>query len=118
MWFLGRSLEDQLGNHVGAHESFMVPTSERRFDLGYDLASDLNDDASLHDLAVIHHLLAKKVAKKNGKPATESSEGSSPSNWLKQGACLASNCGMEGHVCGTGHCVNTLSEQHSQLAKL
>ena len=25
---------------------------------------------------------------------------------------------MEGHVCGTGHCLNTLSEQHSQLAKL
>ena len=25
---------------------------------------------------------------------------------------------MEGHVCGTGHCVNTLSEQYSQLAKL
>ena len=25
---------------------------------------------------------------------------------------------MEGHVCGTGHCLNTLSEHHSQLAKL
>ena len=25
---------------------------------------------------------------------------------------------MEGHVCGTGHCLNTLSERHSQLAKL
>ena len=49
---------------------------------------------SLYDLAVIHHLLAMKVAKKNGRPAMESSEGSSPSNWLKQGACLASSCGM------------------------
>ena len=52
------------------------------------------------------------------KPATELSEGGSPSNWLKQGACLASSCGMEGHVCGTGHCLNTPSEQLSQLAKL
>ena len=73
---------------------------------------------SLHDLAVIHHLLAMKLAKKNGRPAMESSEGSSPSNWLKQGACLASSCGMEGYVCGTGHFPNTLSEHYCQLAKL
>ena len=88
------------------------------WDLTADVALDLDDVAGLHDLAVIHHLLAMKVAKKNGKPATESSEGGSPSNWLKQGARLASSCGMEGHVCGTGHCLNTLSERHSQLAKL
>ena len=25
---------------------------------------------------------------------------------------------MEGHVCGTGHCLNTMSEKHRQLAKL
>ena len=25
---------------------------------------------------------------------------------------------MEGHVCGNGHCLKTLSEQHCQLAKL
>ena len=35
-----------------------------------------------------------------------------------QGTCLASSCGIEGHVCGTGNCLNTLSEQHRQLAKL
>ena len=52
---------------------------------------DLDDDASLHDLGIIHHRLAVKVAKKNGKPATELSEGGSPSNWLKQGGCLASS---------------------------
>ena len=82
-----------------------------------DVALDLHDDASLHDLAVIHHLLALKVAKKNGRSATESAEGSSPSNWLKQDTCIATSCGMEGHVCGTGHCLNTLSEQHRQLAE-
>ena len=94
------------------------PNAGLILDMTADVALDLDDDASLHDLAVIHHLLAMKVAKTNGKPAMESSEGGSPSNWLKQGACLASSCGMEGHVCGRGHCLNTLSEQHSQLAKL
>ena len=37
---------------------------------------------------------------------------------MKGGTCLASSCGMEGHVCGNGHCLNTLSEQHCQLSKL
>ena len=45
------------------------------WDMTADVASDLDDEASLHDLAVIHHLLALKVAKKNGRPATESSKG-------------------------------------------
>ena len=34
---------------------------------------------------------------------------------MKKGTCLASSCGMEGHVYGTGHCLNKLSEQHCQL---
>ena len=83
------------------------------WDMTADIALDLDYKTSLHDLVVIHHQLAMKVAKKNGKPATESSEGGSPSIWLKQGACLASSCGMEGHVCGTGHCLNTLKEQNN-----
>ena len=66
------------------------------WDMTADVALDFDDDASLHDLAVIHHLLAMKVARKNGKPAKETSEGNFPSNWLKQGACLASSFGMEG----------------------
>ena len=41
-----------------------------------------------------------------------------PRDLLKQVACLASSYGMEGHKCDTGHCLNTLSEQHRQLAKL
>ena len=72
------------------------------------VALDLDDDASLHDLAMIRHMLALKVTKRN----------SSSSYWLRQGSCLASSCGMHGHVCGTGHCLNTLSEQHRQLAQL
>ena len=67
------------------------PNAGLIWDMTADVALDLDDDASLHDLAVIHHLLALKVAKKNGRPATESAEGSSPSNWLKQDACLATS---------------------------
>ena len=98
----------------------MVSKPECRFDLGYDgnVALDLDYDASLHDLAMIHHLLDLKVTKQNGRPTTELSEGITSSDWLKQGACLASSCGMEGDVCATGHCLNTLSEQHRQLAQL
>ena len=58
-----------------------------------DNVLDLDDDASLHDLARIHHLLALKVTKQNGRLSTEPSEGSSSSNWLRQGTCLASSCG-------------------------
>ena len=67
---------------------------------------------------MIHHLLALKLTKQNGRPTTESSEGISSSDCLKQGACLASSCGMEGDVCATGHCLKTLSEQDRQLAQL
>ena len=94
------------------------PNAGLIWDMTADVALDLDDDASLHDSAVIHLLLAMKVAKKNGKPATESFEGGSPSICLKQGACLASSCGMEGHACGTGHYLNMLSEQPGQPAKL
>ena len=81
-------------------------------DMTADVALDLDDDAILLDLAVMHHLLALKVVKQNGRPTTESSEGSSSSDWLKQGTCL------EGHLCGTGHCLNTLSLQHRHLVEL
>ena len=96
---MGKSLENQLSNHVGAHEASWCPHPNAGliWDMMADVALDFGDDASLHDLAVIHHLLALKVAKKNGRPATNLSEGSSSGNWLKQGACVASSCGMEGH---------------------
>ena len=77
-----------------------------------DITLDLDDDASLHDLAMIHHLLAMRLTKRNSNPSTELSEESPSSNWLEQGTCLAQHSGME------GHCLITLSEQHRQLARL
>ena len=83
-----------------------------------DVALDLNDDASLHDLAMIHHLLALRVTKQKSNPSTEPSKGNPSSDWLRQGTCLAYSSGMDGHVYGSGHCLNTLTEQHRQLAQL
>ena len=83
-----------------------------------DIMLDRDDDASLHDLAMIHHLLAMKLTKRKSNPSTELSEENPSSNWLKQGTCLAQHSGMEGHVCNLGHCLITLSEQHRQLARL
>ena len=36
-----------------------------------DITLDLDDDASLHDLAMIHHLLAMRVTKWKNNPTTE-----------------------------------------------
>ena len=83
-----------------------------------DVALDLDDHASVHDLAMVHHLLAVRIAKQKSNPSTELSEGNPSSYWLRQGICLAYSSGMDGHVCGSGHCLNTLSEEHRQLAQL
>ena len=56
------------------------PNASLIWDMTTDIVLDLDDDASLHDLAMIHHLLALKVTKQNGRPSTEPSEGSSSSN--------------------------------------
>ena len=37
---------------------------------------------------------------------------------MKTGTCLAVSCGLVGHVCGVGHCLEFLAEQHCQLPKL
>ena len=68
---------------------------------------DLDDDASLHDLAMIHHLLAIRVTKQINNPPTEPSEGSASSDWLRQGTCLAYNSGTDGLVCNSEHCLIT-----------
>ena len=88
------------------------------WDMTADITLDLDDDASLHDLAMIHHLLAMRLTKRKSNPSTELSEEGPSSNWLKQGTCLAQHSGMEGPVCNLGHCLITLSEQHRQLARL
>ena len=67
---------------------------------------------------MVHHLMALKVTKQDDKQPTEPPKGSSPSDWMKEGTCLTFICGMEGHVCGNGPCLKTLSEQHRQIAML
>ena len=94
------------------------PNAGLIWDMTADITLDLDDDASLHDLAMIHHLLAMRLTKRKINPSTELSEEGPSSNWLKQGTCLAQHSGMEGHVCNLGHCLVTLSEQHRQLARL
>ena len=94
------------------------PNAGLIWDMTADITLDLDDDASLHDLAMIHHLLAMRLTKRKSNPSTELSKESPSSNWLKQGTCLAQHSGMEGHVCNLGHCLITLSEQHRQLARL
>ena len=88
------------------------------WDMTADVAFDLDDDSSLHDLAMIHHLLALKITKQKSRPSTEPAEENPSSDWLRQGTCLAYSSGMDGQVCISGHCLNTLSEQHRQLAQL
>ena len=94
------------------------PNAGLIWDMTADVMLDLDDDASLHDLAMIHHLLAMRVTKRKNNPSPEPSEGSPSGNWLRQGIYLAQYRGMEGHVCNLGHCLITLSEQHRQLAQL
>ena len=77
------------------------PNAGLIWDMTADITLDLNDDAILHDLAMIHHLLAMRVTKQKNNPSTEPSEGSTSSDWLRQGTCLAHNSGMDGHVCNS-----------------
>ena len=97
MRFMGRSFENQLGNDVGAHEAFMVPLSNFRFDMGRDCTADvvlnLVDDGILNDLAVLYHL---RLIKQDERSRTESSGGNSTSDWMKKGTYPTSRCGMDG----------------------
>ena len=47
------------------------PNTGLIWDMRADIVLDLNDDANLHDLAMIYHLLALKVTKQNGRPSTD-----------------------------------------------
>ena len=98
----------------------MKPSWCPQFDMGMtvDVALELDDDRSLHNLAVIHHLLALKTTKQDDRPPTEPFEMNYPSDWMKKGTCLAFSCGTEGHVSGTDRRLNAVSEQHCHLAKL
>ena len=94
------------------------PNSCLIWDVTADVVLELDDDGSLHNLALIHRLLALKIMKQDDRPPMEPSKRNSPSDWTKKGTCLASGCGMEEHVGGIDHCLHKLSEQHCQLAKL
>ena len=50
------------------------PNARLIWDMTDDVTMDLDDDASLHDLAMIHHLLALKITKQKSNPSTEPSE--------------------------------------------
>ena len=75
------------------------PNAGLIWDMTANIRLDLDDDASLHDLAMIHHLLAMRATKQKNNPSTEPSEGSPSSDWLRQGTCLAHSIGTDGHVC-------------------
>ena len=60
------------------------------WDMTADVTLDLDDDASLHDLAMIHHRLAMRVTKWKNNPSTEPSEGSPSGNWLRQAHLFSS----------------------------
>ena len=94
------------------------PNAGLIWDVTADIDLEGKDDESLHNLAMIHHLLALKITRQNVEQPTEPSEGNSPIDWMKEGTCLASSCGMDGHVFGNGHSLKTLIEQYRQLAKL
>ena len=94
------------------------PNAGLTWDMTADVTLDLDDDASLHYLATIHHLLALKITIQKSNLSTEPFEGNPSGDWLRQGTCLAHSSGMDGHVCDSGPCLNTPSEQHCQLAQL
>ena len=50
------------------------PNAGLIWDMTDDVTMDLDDDASLHDLAMIHHLLALKITKQKSNPSSEPSE--------------------------------------------
>ena len=63
-------------------------------------------------------LLSTNSSQYHERSPTDSFKGNSPNCWMEKGSCLVSSYGMEGLVWGTGRCLNTLSEQHCQLAEL
>ena len=47
------------------------PNAGLIWDMTADITLDLDDDASLHDLAMIHHLLAMRVTKQKNNPSMQ-----------------------------------------------
>ena len=51
------------------------PNTGSIWDMAADITLDLDDDASVHNLAMIRHLLAMRMLKQKNNPSTEPSEG-------------------------------------------
>ena len=66
------------------------PNAGLIWDLTAEIELEGNDDESLHDLAMVYHLLALKITRQDDRQPTEPSEGNSPIDWMKEGTCLAS----------------------------
>ena len=79
------------------------PNAGLIWDMTADVTLNVDDDASPHNLAMIHHLLDLKITKQKSGPSTEPAEGNPSSDWVRQGTCLAHSSGMDGHVCNSGH---------------
>ena len=86
------------------------PNAGLIWDLTAEIELEGNDDESLHGLFMIDPFSALKITRQDDKQPTEPSERISHSDWMKESTCLASGCGMEGHVCGNGHCLKTLTK--------
>ena len=73
------------------------PNTGSIWDMTADVTLGLDDDASLHDLAMIHNLLALRKMKQKSNSSREPSEGTTSNDWLRQGSGLAHSSGMDGH---------------------
>ena len=84
MWFLGRSLKTRLVTMWDRIKPSWCqhPNACLIWDMTADVALDLDDDASLHNLAMIQHLLALRITKQKSRPSTRPSEGNPSSDWL------------------------------------
>ena len=82
---------------MGTHEVSWCPHPNAGliWDMTADVTLDLDDDASLQDLAMIHHLQALKITNQKSNSSTEPSEGNPSGDWLRQGTYLAHSSGMD-----------------------
>ena len=101
MWIMGCSFENQFSYDVGTHEPSCCPNPNTVliWNVTVDIVLELSDVGILHDLDVIHHLLAVKFLKQDERSPTEPSEKNSPSDWMEKRTCLVSSCGRIGRAC-------------------
>ena len=85
---------DDMGDHLVTMWELLMPSCFPNLNEGLlwnvtaDIELEESDDGSLHDLAVIHHLLDLKVKKHGKKLPTGPSEGNLFNNWMGKGTCV------------------------------